>query len=232
MTASAPESPAAPFAASPAPRRTRAPSWLDLRLIVGVALVVVSVSVGARVVASSDNRVGVWQATRDLAAGAVLTEQDTRIARVRLPSTEPYVVADEPIVGVALSRPVEAGELLPRSSVTAAEEGVTLTIPVAAEDAPSVRRGQRIAVWATARSCERLLVIADVVVQEAAAPRAGALSGSSRIAITVRVPVASADRVISALSLPDSTIRIGVLSGAAPPPPPDGTDIDRCEAAR
>lgn len=240
MTASASPAPAPGGPVSPTPRRLRPPSWLNVRTIVGVLLVIGSVALGAKVVASSDDRVGVWQATRDLAPGTVLTEADARIARVRLPSTEQYIPADRPIAGTALSRQVDDGELLPRSSIGDAEPGVSVTIPVAVGDAPSVRRGQRITVWVSAGSCRALAVLSDVVAQDVVMPRSGALGGSSKLGVTVRLSTDLADRVVAALALPEAVIRVGVLSGPPsgspppPPPPPPGdgpnADLDACGA--
>ena len=57
----------------PTPRRVRPPRWLDLRLVLGVLLVLGSVLLGARVVGAADATVPVWAAAGDLAAGTELT---------------------------------------------------------------------------------------------------------------------------------------------------------------
>ena len=56
------------------PVATRAASagWRDPRLWVGVVLVVGSVVVGARVLATADDHTSVWVAARDLAPGTVI----------------------------------------------------------------------------------------------------------------------------------------------------------------
>jgi len=59
-------------AASPTPRRLRAPGWLNFRLIAGILLVLVSVIAGARIVTAADTSDMVWAAEADLAAGTVL----------------------------------------------------------------------------------------------------------------------------------------------------------------
>ena len=56
-------------AGGPTPRRVRPPRWLDLRLVLGVLLVLGSVLLGARVVGAADATVPVWAAAGDLAAG-------------------------------------------------------------------------------------------------------------------------------------------------------------------
>src|SRR3954469_23985996 len=62
--------------ASPPARRVNRPRWFDLRLLTGVLLVLVSVIIGARVVAASDSSEPVWAAAHDLAAGTQLTATD------------------------------------------------------------------------------------------------------------------------------------------------------------
>ena len=60
----------------PTPRRVRPPRWLDLRLVLGVLLVLGSVLLGARIVSAADATVPVWTAVRDLAPGTELRADD------------------------------------------------------------------------------------------------------------------------------------------------------------
>ncbi len=57
---------------SPTPRRVATPSWLDRRLLLGVALVLASVVIGARVVGAADDTTRMLSVRRDLAAGTLL----------------------------------------------------------------------------------------------------------------------------------------------------------------
>ncbi len=63
-------------AAGPSPRRVRPPRWFDLRLLLGLLLVLGSVLLGARVVSAASTTVPVWAVTGDLAAGTVLSSDD------------------------------------------------------------------------------------------------------------------------------------------------------------
>src|SRR3954453_8266750 len=56
----------------PTPRRVRPPRWLDLRLVLGLLLVLGSVLLGARVVSAADATVPVWAAAGGLAARSLL----------------------------------------------------------------------------------------------------------------------------------------------------------------
>src|SRR3712207_4756406 len=67
VTAVRPLSSASAEVPGPTPRRVRPPRWLDLRLVLGVLLVLGSVLVGARVVTAADATVPVWSARSDLA---------------------------------------------------------------------------------------------------------------------------------------------------------------------
>src|SRR6476469_1490712 len=69
---------AADVPAGRTPRRVRPPRWLDLRLVLGVLLVLGSVLLGARVVGAADATVPVWAVTGDLAAGTRLDASDLR----------------------------------------------------------------------------------------------------------------------------------------------------------
>src|SRR3954453_17090022 len=80
VTVSAP--PARP---SPSPRRIAAPSWLDLRLVLGVLLVLVSVLIGARVVSGARQPYPRGTGPPALAAGAGLGASDLQLRQVQLP---------------------------------------------------------------------------------------------------------------------------------------------------
>lgn len=106
---------------SPPAARLRSPRWLDGRLVVGVLLVLLSVVLGANVVARADRSVQVYalQAETDLAEGSVLTDQDLRLAKVRLfdgADQARYFLAAEPPTGRVLLRGLTPGELVPRAA--------------------------------------------------------------------------------------------------------------------
>ncbi len=203
-------------AASPVPRRVRTPKWLDLRLIAGVVLVLASVVVGAKVVASSDSTQRMWAASRDLAAGSVLTTSDVRLVRVRLPeSAGSYLGPGAQPRGQMLSRPLATGELVPRSALGDVSAGTTITVPVDAQNAPKVTRGQRIQLWLSTASCSAVTVVADVTVQDVQSGGGGAFAAGDGQSLVIRVPPALAARVVTALAFPDAVIRAGILDGTA-----------------
>lgn len=201
---------------SPEPRRIKTPSWFDPRLILGIVLVLGSVAVGAIVVSRADSSTSVLAVSHDLAAGTVLTTADVHTTRVRLQATSGlYVTGGTSVVGQTLARPLRSGELLARSAVAATPSTqTTLTVPVRPENAPDVKRGQRIAVWVSTQYCQAVLVIGDVVVQDVRQAGTGALSAASDESLVVRAPAALAQRVVTALGLEGATLRVGVLGGS------------------
>lgn len=205
---------------SPPARRLRQPSWLDLRLVVGVLLVLVSVVLGARILAAADSSTRVWAVTGDLAEGTTLTTDDVRPVRVRLlDDADRYIATTNSPAGRTISRSLGAGELLPRAALSSPPSGRLVSLPVPALHAPdSLRRGQRIDVYATTKATgsgapfrtERIL--SGVPVQAVRAPHAGLSSGGSDFAVLVLVPPDDVAAVIAALRT--ALIDVTVVAGA------------------
>ncbi len=123
---------------------------------VGVALVAVSVLVGARIIAGADETVGVWAAASDLAPGAPVSSSDLEVRRVHFGTggLDDYFRADRPIpAGLTLLRDVGSGELVPRSALGPTRQSDTVQVPVAVDPAQvprSVTRGSVVDVYVVA----------------------------------------------------------------------------------
>jgi hypothetical protein len=188
---------------SPAASRIATPRWLDLRLVVGVLLVLISVVVGARVLASADHYARVYVARHALVPGQQLSASDVEVGRVRLYGQgESYVSADgSPPVGYLVKRYVGAGEFVPVEALSrngAAPDTRLVTVPVAAGHLPSgLGRGDLVDVYVTVKGAagappaDPQLVIAAVPVESRDGGSRG-FASSSAIAVVVSVP---ADRV-------------------------------------
>ncbi len=204
--------PGAEIPAGPTPRRVRPPRWLDLRLVLGVLLVLGSVLLGARIVSAADATVPVWAATGDLAPGTELTADDLVTVDVRLDATaDAYLSAGTAPEGRTLARAVRTGELLPRSALEAPGDLVQLALPVQAGYVPpALERGQLVDVYAVADPAAGAVGVADgsvtVVVRKAPVQAISGRSGGVLSTPTTAIQVVVA---VSADDAPDVLAAIG-----------------------
>jgi hypothetical protein len=184
---------------SPKAERARRPRWLDPKLFLGILLVLVSMALGARVIAMADQTVEVW-ALKDgvnLAPSVPLTEDDLVAKRVRFTSQEDadrYVSARESIPeGARMVRAVGEGEFLPRNAWTDKpdEELEDTPIPVEPGLLPrSLRVGDRVDVYFVPANDDGfppkkgMLGASDIIVVDV--PNSGAFT-SGQSSATIRI---------------------------------------------
>lgn len=207
-----PAAAAPPGVAGPSPRRVRPPRWLDLRLVLGVLLVLGSVLLGARVVASADATVPVWALTGDLATGTELRAGDLRAVEVRLgDAADAYLATSTRPEGRTLARTVRSGELLPRTALEEMTELVQLALPVQSGYVPpGLQRGQVLDVYAVADPAAGAtgvadgrvsLVVGEAPVQAVSGRSDGVLSSPTTvIQVVVAVPADDAPSVLGAIA--------------------------------
>lgn len=187
---------------SPAARRLRAPSWLDVRLVIGVLMVLVAILVGARVVASSDKSIKVWAVAHDVAPGTRLTDDDLRPERVRLfGDSARYLSVQTSPLGRTVNRDLRAGDLLPGAALVAAPATAVLPLSVDLDDTPpGLAHGDRIDVYvipgASDRSGPTQLVLGNAVVQSVSGGSDGLASENSKVQITVTLDPRQEDGVV------------------------------------
>src|SRR3954468_1212487 len=200
-TTAAPPAGRTEAAPSPVPRRVRPPRWLDLRLVLGVLLVLGSVLLGARVVGAADATVPVWAVTGDLAAGPHLDAGDLRAVDVRLgDAADAYLSTSTRPEGRTLARAVRAGELLPRAALDEVPELVQLALPVQSGYVPpGLERGQVVDVYAVA---------------DPAAGATGAAYGSVTPVVRKAPVQAISGRSEGVLSTPTTAIQVVVAVAA------------------
>jgi hypothetical protein len=218
-------------AVSPIPRRTTRPSWLDLRLVFGVALVLGAMLLGAVVLSSADKRDPVWALSHDVAAGTVLRASDLRSVRVQLGSAAPqYLQASDAVVGKQIQHALRAGELLPRAEIADPDVGITITLPVRPENAPPrLNGGDRITVWVSTKTCRATVILSGTAVQEVKTGSGAAFGSSGTLGVGVRLTTAEAQRVVPALDLDGAVLRVGVLSAGQKQDDP--SDLGSCATA-
>ena len=144
--------PGATRTAAPPARRLPRARLADLRLWLGVTLVVASTAAGAMVLQSAGDSVTVWQATRDLSVGSSPTGL-VPVAVTRTVGESAYAAPGDDLDAVLL-RPVAAGELLPRSAMAPAPAMPRrrVTVPVDPMHAPvDLQPGDVVDVWSTPR---------------------------------------------------------------------------------
>lgn len=133
--------------------RLRAPTWRDPRLVVGVLLVLLSVVVGGRVLATSDRTVPVWATATTLAAGDAVSQDALTVVDVRLEgAVADYLPATgAPPAGVVALRTLAPGELVPASAVGPASDLRLKPVGVPYDGVlPSgLLKGAQVDVWVT-----------------------------------------------------------------------------------
>jgi hypothetical protein len=218
---------------SPVPRRIKAPSWLDLRLVIGVVLVLSSVVLGAKIVSGANHTYRMLAVTRDLAAGTLLSRDDVKAVRVQLPDRGHglYLAGDADILGRQLNRALASGELLPAAALGTADALTTVTVPFTADNAPVLSPGQRVEIWLSTKTCASVVLLADVTVQDLHDATGGSFSSSGGQNVVLSIAPDLAGRVVGALARDGATIRAGILTGPAPAAANDALpDLDACPA--
>ncbi len=167
------------------------------RVVVGIALIVISVVSASAVLKANHGSVEVLVFLREIDAGAVLSESDVAEAGVAAPSKtlEQLVPVAErqSIVGMRLTRQVRAGEPVVRSSLSSrAPEGRVVSIPVSrAGSTPNLAPGESVDVVASfapqseeartvvVASSLQLISLSDAPVTEAEVPTADPMASQS-----------------------------------------------------
>jgi hypothetical protein len=138
-----------------APHRRFSPSGRntpDLRLVLGVLLVVGSVAGVFGIVAAADRRVTVYAAASPLAPGERIDAGDLVQRSVALDGSDRLYLAvgDIPSGGLVVTQPVAKGQLLPTSAVgsTAGLRSTSLVLQLATRVSGAVVPGGSIDIWA------------------------------------------------------------------------------------
>lgn len=211
--------------AAPTAKRLERPSWRDSRLVVGIILVLVSATLGARLVAEADERTPYFVAVENLAAGDRVTGATFRRVDVALTDgMGGYLRADSPApVGKALTRDLKAGELVPSSALGEPGEVDVQRVTVRTDATATVGldRGQRVDVYVTPDApgagtededsgTELLLeaaAVADIMASE------GGFGAAARTSVQLYVPAGQVKAVVEAVDH-DAKITLVPVFGA------------------
>ncbi len=210
---------------APSASRLSRARWLDARLLLGLLLVLLSVVVGAKVLADADQRVQVWSVTRDLGADTPLDGDDLEARSVNLAgSATRYLSAAQSLDGMVLTRPVGRGELLPVSAVATGGGGGMRRIVIEVDrfGVAGIQKGRVVDVYVVPETPSGQtpdppeLVLAGVTVGEDVRSGGSAFGGSgSKAGVTLLVDESDVPELIDAVAHGDVYVA-QVPGGAAP----------------
>lgn len=147
--------------------RLTVPGRVDGRMLLGVALVAVSVIGGLLFWGSARETVPVLVAARELPAGHVIQRNDLSVARLKTDGALASLTISESeldsVVGSTLGNAVHAGELVVKpdlaTGIIIGPKEVAITMPVRADAVyPGLREGDAVTVLATPTEAEGLTV--------------------------------------------------------------------------
>jgi len=197
-------------AAKATARRRRA---FDIRLLIGVGLVAVSVAGVVGLVGAFDSRTTVYAAASALSPGDRVDRGDLVERAVSLDGAdELYLGADElPAEGLVVVQPVRGGELVPRSALgdAAGLSSTAFVIELTSPASSAVRAGTTVDVWAspvdeTGRGYGAPLVLVPDAVVVRLIDDDGLVSSRSAGAVEVLVPRSRVARVLQAQAAGDA----------------------------
>lgn len=213
----------------PVAKRLQRPSWRDTRLLVGVFLVLLATVLGAKAVASFDDRVPMYQATQAIKPGDRLGAGNLKRVEVLLGDVgAAYRSASAPLPDDAYAvRTVAAGELLPGVAVGKAEDLTVqpLTVRVDAVQVDGLSGGSLVDVYvnaasdragssATAAPAGPKLLLEAVTVAGVSKDASRFGSSSSTSAVQVLVPRAKVSDLIAAIDA-EAKITLVPVPGSA-----------------
>lgn len=122
----------------------------DLRFVLGIALVVVSILGVWLIVSGADRTVPILRAARTISAGESVHAEDFQVVEVTLgPLEGDYLGPGRLAPGQVAARTLPKGELVPASAVTEEERTHTTTVVVESTTAipEDVRAGAEVEIW-------------------------------------------------------------------------------------
>jgi hypothetical protein len=190
--------------------RIALPRWLDARVGVGLLLVLVSVTAGARIVSTAGHLTPVYAAAHDLVPGEQLTSADLAVVRVKLDGggSRYLAAAAAAPVGYVVTRVVSAHELLPAAALapsSALADTRMVTVPVQPGHLPGdLGRGDLVDVYVTPKETAAKDVPAPTLVLSKVAvdSREGGsrtFGGQSALAVVLDVDEADVPAVVHAV---------------------------------
>ena len=174
--------------------RPRHAFWGDIRFLIGVALVALSIGGVWLIVAASDDATPLLRATRTITEGEVLTSDDFQVVEVGMGSlADGYLAPEDLRSGRIAGRTIEKGEIVPVSALTDADRLRTTTVVIDSSNGipEGVHTGTVVEVWQApllddgrTYDTPRILV-ADVTVHQVQEPEGMLAESDPRLEIVI-----------------------------------------------
>jgi hypothetical protein len=191
------------------PRSRKSARWSDLRLWLGISLLIASMFVGARVMASGEETVTLWRASSERALGSPLTGVEAVVVALN-GAQEPYFRGLIPPSGIVV-RPIGTGEFIPSAALSALPpvDSRVVTVPVdPLHVAIGLNAGDQVDVWSSSKDAGSvgsilppMLVLTGLTVRAVASDVVGT---GGEIGVVLLVPVTQVPDLVQA-------IRTGVI---------------------
>ena len=181
------------------------------RLAMGLALLILSISVGALIAKEANRTVYVWASSGELAPGNTITENDLKSVSVLLPeSAKNYISANAQIVGAVVTRRIGTGDLIPVTAITLESQSIQQrAVPLTIEltDLPNdLVRGELIDIYAIPNSSQKSIAAPQLITSSVVVAEVSSKNNSGKAMVVVNLPV---DSVLPTLSyVPDSRLII------------------------
>ena len=200
-----------------APTTSRRRPVLDVRLLIGLALVVGSVAGVIAIVSAGDRRTSVYAAASSLSPGERIDDDDLVLRQVSLDSAEELYLApgDLPDDGLVIGTVVRSGELVPSAAVATVqgERSTSLVLELSGRVSAAVVPGAVVDVWAAPQSSGEvtsqgtfgppIVLTADAVVVGVVDDE-GIVAASDGDAVEILVPRSRVARLLQAIANGDA----------------------------
>lgn len=200
-----------------APTTSRRRPVLDIRLLIGLALVVGSVAGVIAIVSAGDRRTPVYAAASSLSPGERIDDDDLILRQVSLDSAEELYLApgDLPDDGLVIGAVVRSGELVPSAAVASleGERSTSIVLELSGRVSAAVVPGAAVDVWAAPQSSGEvtsqgafgppIVLSADAVVVGVVDDE-GIVAASDGDAVEVLVPRSRIARLLQAIANGDA----------------------------
>jgi hypothetical protein len=199
------------------PTASRRRPVFDIRLLIGLALVIGSVAGVLAIVSAGDRRTTVYAAASSLSPGDRIDDGDLVLRQVSLDSAESLYLApgDVPSGGLVVGAVVRAGELVSQGAVASVEgeRSTSIVLELSGRVSAAVVPGAMVDVWAAPRSSgdvasqgafgPPVVLTADAVVIRVVDDE-GIVAASDGDAVEVLVPRSRIARLLQAIANGDA----------------------------